>query len=172
VRAYISCAIACPYEGPIDPQKVRDVAARLLEVGGGVDEIDLGDTIGVAVPTDIDLLYEALDGLLAPGRTTLHLHDTRGTALACAYRAFEIGVRFFDSSCGGTGGCPYAPGAAGNIASEDLVYTFNKMGCDTGVDLQRLYAAGRHIAAALDRPLPGRVFKAEGWKTAAPAARP
>ncbi len=168
VRAYISCAIACPYEGPIDPQKVRDVAAKLLDLGGGggggVDEIDLGDTIGVAVPSDIDLLYEALDGLLTPDQTTLHLHDTRGTALACAYRAFEIGVRSFDSSCVGIGGCPYAPGAAGNIASEDLVYTFNKMGCETGVDLQRLFAAGRHIAAALDRPLPGRVFKAEAWK--------
>jgi hydroxymethylglutaryl-CoA lyase len=162
VRAYISCAVACPYEGPINPQKVRDVAARLLNLG--VDEIDLGDTIGVAVPTDIDLLYEALDDLLKPDQTTLHLHDTRGTALACACHAFEIGVRSFDSSCGGTGGCPYAPGAAGNIASEDLVYTFNKMGCDTGVDLQRLFVAGRHIAAALDRPLPGRVFKAEGWK--------
>jgi hydroxymethylglutaryl-CoA lyase len=162
VRAYVSCAIACPYEGPIDPHKVRDVAARLLELGA--DEIDLGDTIGVAVPSDIDLLYEALDDVLKPGQTTLHLHDTRGTALACAYRAFEIGVRSFDSSCVGLGGCPYAPGAAGNIASEDLVYTFNKMGCETGVDLTRLYAAGRHIAAALDRPLPGRLFKAEGWK--------
>jgi isopropylmalate/homocitrate/citramalate synthase len=162
VRAYNSCVIACPYEGPIDPQKVRDVAASLLDLG--VNEIDLGDTIGVAVPSDIDLLYEALDGLLKPEQTTLHLHDTRGTALACAYRAFEIGVRSFDSSCGGTGGCPFAPGAAGNIASEDVVYTFNKMGCETGVDLQRLFAAGRHIAAALDRPPPGRVFKAEGWK--------
>jgi hydroxymethylglutaryl-CoA lyase len=168
IRAYISCAIACPYEGPIDPHRVRDLAAKLLDmggdIGGGVDEIDLGDTIGVAVPTDIDLLYEALDGLLKPEQTTLHLHDTRGTALACAYRAFEIGVRSFDSSCGGIGGCPYAPGAAGNIATEDLVYTFNKMGCDSGVDLQRLFAASRHIAAALDRALPGRVFKADGCR--------
>lgn len=162
VRAYISTAIACPYEGPIDPKKVRDVAAKLLNLG--IDEIDLGDTIGVAVPTDIELLYEGLDGLLKPEDTTLHLHDTRGTALACAFRAFELGVRSFDSSCVGLGGCPYAPGAAGNIATEDLAYTFNKMGCDTGVDLPRLFAAGKHIAAALDRPMPGRVFKAEAWK--------
>ena len=89
---------------------------------------------------------------------------TGGTALACAVRGFELGVRSFDSSCVGLGGCPYAPGAAGNIATEDLVYTFNKMDCDTGVDLPRLFAAGRHIAAALDRPMPGRVFKADGCR--------
>ena len=160
VRAYISCAVACPYEGPTDPQNVRSVAGKLLDLG--VDETDLGDTIGVAAPSDIDLLYEGLAGLLKPGQTTLHLHDTRGTALTCAYRAFELGVRSFDSSCVGLGGCPYAPGAAGNLATEDLVYTFNKMDCDTGVDLRRLFAAGRHIAAALDRPMPGRVFKADG----------
>src|SRR5688572_5096357 len=163
VRAYISCAVACPYEGPIDPKRVRDLAAKLLDLG--VDEIDLGDTIGVAAPTDIELLYEALSGLLEPGQTTLHLHDTRGTALTCAYRAFQLGVRRFDSSCGGIGGCPFAPGAAGNIATEDLVYLFNRMGVATGVDLKPLFAAGRHIAAALERQLPCRGFKAEGWKT-------
>jgi hydroxymethylglutaryl-CoA lyase len=142
---------------------VRDLAARLLEMGA--DEIDVADTIGVAVPSDLELLYESLDGLLQPSQTTLHLHDTRGTALACAYRAYQLGVRSFDSSCSGIGGCPYAPGAAGNISTEDLAYTFNKMGLNTGVDLKRLFAAGRHIAAALDRSLPGRVFKADGWKT-------
>ena len=162
VRAYISCAVACPYEGPIDPKKVRDLAAKLLDLGA--DEIDLGDTIGVAVPTDIDVLYEAIDGLLAPSQTTLHLHDTRGTALACACRAVEIGVTSFDSSCGGIGGCPYAPGAMGNIATEELVYTLNKMGFHTGVDLQRMFEAGRHISAAMDRTLPGRLFKADGWR--------
>ena len=162
LRAYISTVIACPYEGPIDPSRVRDLAAKLLDLG--VDEIDLGDTIGVAVPSDIELLYESLHGLLEPSQTILHLHDTRGTALACAYRAWQLGVRSFDSSCGGIGGCPYAPGAAGNLATEDLVYTFNKMGLDTGADLKRIFAAARHIAAALDRQLPGRLFKAEGWK--------
>lgn len=159
VRAYVSCAVACPYEGPINPQQVREVAAKLLDLGA--DEIDLGDTIGVATPCDIERLYDALASLLEPHQTTLHLHDTRGTALACAYRAYQLGVRSFDASCGGIGGCPYAPGAAGNIATEDLVYTFNAMGLDTGVDLQRLLEAGRHIEQALQRPLPGRVFQAE-----------
>jgi hydroxymethylglutaryl-CoA lyase len=163
IRAYISCAVACPYEGPIDPKKVRDLAAKLLDLG--VDEIDLGDTIGVAAPTDIEKLYDALDGLLAPEQTTLHLHDTRGTALACAYRAAQLGVASFDSSCGGIGGCPFAPGAMGNIATEELVYTFNKMGCDTGVNLKSLFAAGRHITSALNRQLPGRLFRADGLRT-------
>ena len=158
VRAYISCAIACPYDGPIAPKKVRDVAAKLLDMG--VDEIDLGDTIGVAVPTDIERLYDALDGLLTPQQTTLHLHDTRGTALACAYRAAQLGVASFDASCGGIGGCPYAPGAMGNVATEELVYMFQQMGCATGVDLKQLHSAARRISTALNRTLPSRVFGA------------
>ncbi len=160
VRAYISCAVACPYEGPIDPGQVREVAARLLEMGA--DEIDLGETIGVAVPSDIDRLYDGLAGLLDPAQTTLHLHDTRGTALACALRAIQLGVVSFDATCGGLGGCPYAPGAAGNLATEDLVYLCNRMGYETGVDLGALFAASRHVAAALGRALPGRVFGADG----------
>ena len=163
VRGYISCAVACPYEGPIDPSRVRHVAQQLLEMG--VDEIDLGDTIGVAVPTDIELLYDELEGLLEPSRTTLHLHNTRGTALASVYRAMELGVFSFDASCAGLGGCPYAPGAAGNLATEDLVYMCEQMGCQTGVDLDILFAAGRHIAAALGRSLTGRVFNADGVET-------
>ena len=166
VRGYVSCAVACPYEGPTDPIRVRDVAARLLDIG--VDEIDLGETLGVAVPSDIDRLYEGLDGLLAPGATTLHLHDTRGTALACALRGLQLGVRSFDASCGGLGGCPYAPGAAGNLATEDLVYMCGGMGYETGVDLEALFTAARRIAAALGRELPGRVFRAEGG----PSGRP
>ena len=160
VRAYISCAVACPYEGAIDPGQVREVAARLLDIGA--DEIDLGETIGVAVPSDIDRLYEGLTGLLEPAQTTLHLHDTRGTALACALRAIQLGVVSFDATCGGLGGCPYAPGAAGNLATEDLVYLCNRMGYETGVDLGALFAAPRHVAAALGRALPGRVFGADG----------
>ena len=138
---------------------MRAVASKLLDLG--VDEIDLGDTIGVAVPTDIDRLYAGLNGLIKPEDSTLHLHDTRGTALACACRALQVGVRSFDSSCGGIGGCPYAPGAAGNLATEDLLYALNRMGYATGVELQRVIEAGRHIAAALGRSLPGRVFTAE-----------
>ncbi|MCH7848019.1 MAG: hydroxymethylglutaryl-CoA lyase [Planctomycetes bacterium] len=160
VRAYISCVVTCPYEGPVDPRQVRDVASQLLDLG--VDEIDLGETIGVAVPTDIDRLYEGLAGLLEPGQTTLHLHDTRGTALVCAMRALQLGVTSFDSSCGGLGGCPYAPNAAGNLATEDLVYLCNRMGYETSVDLAAVFAASRHIAAVLGRALPGRVFTADG----------
>ncbi len=160
IRGYISCVVACPYEGLIDPAQVRDVAAQLLDMG--VDEIDLGETIGIAVPSDIDRLYEGLAGLLEPAQTTLHLHDTRGTALACALRALQLGVASFDSSCGGLGGCPYAPNAAGNLATEDLVYLCNRMGYETSVDLAALFAASRHVAAALGRALPGRLFTADG----------
>lgn len=160
VRGYISCAVACPYEGPIDPTHVRQVAQQLIDLG--VDEIDLGDTIGVAVPTDIELLYDELEGLLDPSQTTLHLHNTRGTALACAYRAMELGVHSFDAACAGLGGCPYAPGAAGNLATEDLVYMCEKMECHTGVDLEKLFVAGRHIAKALGCSLTGRVFNTDG----------
>lgn len=160
VRAYISCVVACPYEGPIDPRRVRDVAARLLDEGA--EEIDLGETIGVAVPSDIDRLYDGLADVLAPGRTTLHLHDTRGTALACALRAMQLGVTRFDASCGGLGGCPYAPGAQGNLATEDLVYMCHGMGRRTGVDLDSLFAAARQMSRVLGRRLPGRVFRADG----------
>lgn len=168
VRAYISCVVACPYEGPIDPQQVRCVAERLLELG--VTEIDLGETIGVAAPSDIDRLYAGLDGLLAPADTTLHLHDTRGGALACALRAMQLGVMQFDASAGGLGGCPYAPGAAGNLATEDLLYMANRMGINTGVDLDALLGASRHIAEALGRELPGRVFRADGCSSGSGAS--
>ena len=145
------------------PSKVREVVRQLLDLGldANRDDIDLGDTIGVAAPTDIERLYDGLDGALQPSQTTLHLHDTRGTALACATRAMQLGVRRFDCSCTGLGGCPYAPGAAGNLASEDLVYMCNRMGAETGVDLSALIEAGRHIAGVLGRPGTGRVFNAE-----------
>jgi hydroxymethylglutaryl-CoA lyase len=160
VGGYISCVVSCPYEGPTDQNQVREVAARLLDAG--VDTIDLGETIGVAVPDDIERLYEGLDGVVQPGRTTLHLHDTRGTALACAAAAIRIGVRRFDASCGGLGGCPYAPGAAGNLATEDLIYFCNRMGYETGTDLPALFEAARFVSGVLGRALPGRVFGADG----------
>jgi len=160
VRGYISCVIECPYEGRIDPNQVRAVASHLLDLG--VDEVDLGDTIGVAAPCDIERLYESLEGLLRPEDTTLHLHDTRGTALACAYRAMQLGVRSFDASCGGLGGCPYAPGAAGNLATEDLVHMCGREGIETGIDLSGLLHAARQIETALGRPLPSRVLRACG----------
>ncbi|MFO0872373.1 MAG: hydroxymethylglutaryl-CoA lyase [Phycisphaerales bacterium] len=160
VRGYVSCAVACPFEGSIAPEAVREVAARLIELGA--DELDLGDTIGVAVPDDIDRLLGAVATVRAPEGTTLHLHDTRGTALACVHRAVQLGVRSFDASCIGLGGCPYAPGAAGNLATEDLVYLCERSGLDCGVDAARLYEAGRFIEAAIGREATGRVFRAEG----------
>jgi len=162
VRAYISCAVECPYEGPIHPKQVRSVVDQLFELGLDAqrDDIDLGDTIGVAVPTDIERLYEGTNGLIEPEQTTLHLHDTYGTALACALRALQLGVRRFDSSCTGLGGCPYAPGAAGNLATEDLVYLCNRMGYETNIDLSKLLGAGRHITGVLGRSGTSRVFNA------------
>jgi hydroxymethylglutaryl-CoA lyase len=151
VRGYISCVVACPYEGPIAPERVRDVAARLLDLG--IDELDLGDTIGVAGPLDIERLYEGLADLRAPAQTTLHLHDTRGTALACAYRAMQLGVVSFDASCGGLGGCPYAPGATGNLATEDLVYLCDRCGVGTGVTRSALMEPAARMAAVLGRPV-------------------
>jgi hydroxymethylglutaryl-CoA lyase len=164
VRGYVSCAVECPYEGPIAPSRVRDIAAKLLDVG--VDEIDLGDTLGVAAPTDIDRLYEGISDVLHPSATTLHLHDTRGGALACAYRAMQLGVRSFDASCGGLGGCPFAPGAAGNLATDDLVQMCDRMEIETGIESNALHDAGAQIAAALGRPLPSRAFTAAAARCA------
>ena len=163
VRVYISCVVACPYEGAIAPVKVREVIERLMQIGldPDRDDFDLGETIGVAAPNDIETLYDELEDLIEPRQTTLHLHDTRGTALACAYVAMQLGVVRFDAACGGLGGCPYAPGAAGNLATEDLVYLCRRMHCETGVSLDRLLEAGRQISGTLGRSLPGRVFGAE-----------
>lgn len=168
VRAYISCAVECPYEGAVLPRKVRDLAASLLDLGA--DEIDLGETIGVAGPSDIDRLYDGLADLVPPSATTLHLHDTHGRGLACAFRAMQLGVRSFDASCGGLGGCPFAPGAAGNLATDDLVSFCARMGIETRVDSAALHRAGVHIAAALGRPLPSRVFNAEVSRCGAASA--
>lgn len=160
VRGYISCVVECPYEGRISPKLVSDVAAKLLEIG--VDEIDLGETLGVATPPEIEKLYDGLAGLLKPGETTLHLHDTYGCALACATKAMELGVTSFDASCGGLGGCPYAPGAAGNVATDDLVYLCERVGIDCGVDASKLHQAGQFIAHAIGRNLTSRVYAAMG----------
>ena len=158
VRGYVSCAVQCPFEGPIAPAQVRRVAAMLLEIG--VDEIDLGETLGVAAPPDIERLYAGLDGLLAPSDTTLHLHDTHGRALAGAWAAMGLGVTSFDASCGGTGGCPYAPGAAGNLATEDLVALAQRMGIGTGIDLSKLLDAAAVIGGALGRSPTSRTWQA------------
>ncbi|MSQ89910.1 MAG: hydroxymethylglutaryl-CoA lyase [Phycisphaerales bacterium] len=147
VRGYVSCVIRCPFAGEVSPAQVRGVCAALLELG--VDELDLGDTIGAATSDSIARLYEGLFPLVAPSATTLHLHDTHGRAIACALRALELGVRSFDSSAGGLGGCPYAPGAPGNVATESLVAAAKSAGFVSGVDTQRVAEAGLWIRQQL-----------------------
>lgn len=141
IRGYISTVFGCPYEGKVEPRRVLNVAQALLEMG--VDELSLGDTIGVATPNQvvdmIDLLV--VDGAIPMRQLAVHFHDTRGTALANVLIALECGISIIDSSAGGLGGCPYAPGAAGNLATEDLVYMLNGMGIHTGVDLDKVVAA-------------------------------
>ncbi len=148
VRGYISCVIACPYEGPTDLNIVRTIAEQMLDMG--ISAISLGDTIGVALPHDIRRLYDALDGVLAPEQSILHLHNTHGHALDCVTEAIHCGVIQFDTSCGGLGGCPYAPGAAGNLATEDLVSFAKEHGIETGIDFELLAQASRTIEMELD----------------------
>ncbi len=171
-RGYVSTAFGCPYTGRVDPARAVEVALRLL--GLGVDEVCFGDTIGVAVPGQV----AALTGLaVAAGvpldRIAYHFHDTRGTALANVAAGLDAGVRCFDSSTGGTGGCPYAPGAAGNLATEDLVYFLDASGWEHGVSLPGVLTAARFIAGALGRPLATKVGQAGGWDgaTGAPVGR-
>jgi isopropylmalate/homocitrate/citramalate synthase len=168
-RGYVSTAFGCPYTGRIDPAAVAGVATTLLELG--VDEVCLGDTIGVGVPTQV---HELTATVLAAGvpldRLAYHFHDTRGTALANVMAGLEDGVSCFDASTGGTGGCPYAPGAAGNLATEDLVYLLDGLGIEHGVDLSALLEAARFVASALGRPLASKVGQAGGWDPATGAA--
>jgi hydroxymethylglutaryl-CoA lyase len=159
VRGYVSCCFGCPYEGPIAPSAVAKVAKRLLEIG--CDEISLGDTIGVGVPTQVpDVVGRTVEAGVAIGALALHFHDTRGTALANVVEGLRQGVRTFDASAGGLGGCPYAPGAAGNVSTEDLLYLLHGMGWETGVDLGRVAAATGTLAGILGRRPASRVFQA------------
>jgi len=162
MRGYLSTAFGCPYEGPIPESAVVDVAQRLLELG--VDELSIGDTIGVAGPADVQRVTGALAGAgIGPDRVAMHFHDTRGTAVANVASAIGLGIRCFDASTGGTGGCPYAPGAAGNLATEDLVYLLDREGLRHGVDLDGVLSAARFISQALGRPLTSKVSQAGGW---------
>jgi len=139
VRGYVSCVVRCPYDGPTAPSAVRAVVEQLLALG--VDEVDLGETLGVAEPADISRLYEEVARAVEPGRTTLHLHDSNGRALDNARAALGIGVRSFDSSAGGLGGCPYAPGARGNVDTASLVAAVEAEGYTTGVDREAVARA-------------------------------
>jgi len=149
VRGYVSTAFECPFAGRVDPADTVDVARRLLELG--CDEISLGDTIGVAVPREVRTLTKLVIGEIPIERLNYHFHDTRGTAIANVAEAYEFGVTSFDASAGGLGGCPYAPGAGGNLATDDLVYFFERNGVPTDVDPIRLAQASLPVLAALGR---------------------
>lgn len=158
VRGYVSTAFGCPYEGDVAPEKVLEVCARLLDLG--CYEVSVGDTIGVGTPMQVQGVIGILLQVIPASRLAMHFHDTRGTALANTLAALEMGIGTFDASSGGLGGCPYAPGASGNLATEDIVYMLDRMGIETGVDLNRLVQASSIIAPYLDHPLPGRYLQA------------
>jgi hydroxymethylglutaryl-CoA lyase len=158
VRGYVSCLLGCPYEGAVAPERVADVAAKLYE--SGCYEISLGDTIGVGTPVRTQRLIETVSNRVPIHHLAGHFHDTYGQALANIFAALEMGVSVFDSSVSGLGGCPYAPGAAGNVATEDLLYMLNGMEIETGVDLNRLLAAGAFICDQLNRTPQSRVARA------------
>lgn len=158
IRCYVSTVFACPYEGAVRPEQVVMVVKGLLKMG--VHEISLGDTIGAANPRQVKEVLDSLSGVVPLPQLALHFHDTRGTALANVVAGIESGVTIFDSSLGGLGGCPYAPGASGNLATEDLVYMLEGMGIKTGVNLERLVDAGALAEKILGKKLPGRYLQA------------
>lgn len=158
VRGYVSTTWGCPYEGDVDPRRALELTRTLLELG--CYQVSLGDTIGVGTPLQTKRILERFLGELPAEKLALHMHDTRGQALANVLVGLEMGIRTIDAAIGGLGGCPYAPGASGNLATEDLVYMLDRMGISTGVDAQKLWEAGRLAEALVQRPLPGRVHRA------------
>ena len=164
VRGYLSCAAGCPYEGEVAPAKVAALAAELAALG--CYEIALGDTIGTGTPLAISRLIEQVCGKVPPARLAVHFHDTYGQALVNTWAALQMGVAVVDGSVAGLGGCPYAPGAGGNLATEDLVYLLHGLGIETGVDLEALVAAAWAIARRLRRTPASRVAAAMPGKQA------
>jgi isopropylmalate/homocitrate/citramalate synthase len=165
VRGYISCVVGCPYEGEIAPAAVAAVAKALDAMG--CYELSLGDTIGVGTPGKVRAMIEAVAREVPIGQLAVHLHDTYGQALANLYAALELGVATADSSVAGLGGCPYAKGASGNVATEDVVYLLDGLGIETGVDLGKVFEAGRFICGALGREPASKVARALAAKRAA-----
>ncbi len=163
-RGYISTVIDCPYEGPIAPGAVAVVAARLWELG--CYEISLGDTIGTGTPQRIQSMIEAVADKVPVAKLAGHYHDTYGQALANILASLELGIAVFDSSVAGLGGCPYAPGATGNVASEDVLYMLDGLGIESGIELAKLAAAGRFVSAALGREPQSKVARALAAKLA------
>lgn len=158
VRGYVSTAFGSPFGDEVRPEKVVEVSRKLLDMG--CDEISIGDTIGVGVPSQVDDLVPKLNREIPIEKIAFHFHDTRGTALANVYAALQHGIAIFDSSSGGLGGCPYAPGATGNLGTEDLLYMLHGMGIETGVDLTKVRAASRFIAGILGHDLTSKAFQA------------
>jgi hydroxymethylglutaryl-CoA lyase len=158
VRGYVSCVVGCPYQGAVPPAAVAEVAARLAEMG--CYEISLGDTIGVGTPAAVQRMLDEVALLVPVERLAGHYHDTYGMALANIYASLERGVAVFDASVAGLGGCPYAAGASGNVATEDVVYLMNGLGLETGIDLDRLVDAGAWICAELGRAPSSKVARA------------
>jgi hydroxymethylglutaryl-CoA lyase len=158
VRGYLSTAFGCPFEGLVEPATVAALAARLVALG--VFEVAISDTIGIAHPGQVPRVLDAVLARVPVSQIALHFHDTRGTALANVLTALAYGIATFDASAGGLGGCPYAPGAAGNLATDDLIYMLDGLGIETGVSLPALSEASRFIAGRLDHPLPSRYAQA------------
>ncbi len=157
VRGYISTCFVCPFEGDVSEEKVHAVTKQLLDMG--VDEVAISDTIGAAAPTDIRRVLNRLLKEIPARSLALHLHDTYGTALANASAGLDMGITTFDASTGGLGGCPYAPGASGNLATEDLVYMLERMGIQTGLSIPKLVAAADSVARLLNRSLPSHQWQ-------------
>lgn len=160
VRGYVSCVLGCPYEGEIAPKMVAEVAEKLFEMG--CYEISLGDTVGVGTPGKVKEMLASVSALVPMEKLAVHFHDTYGQALANIYSALECGVTVVDSSVSGLGGCPYAKGASGNVATEDVIYMLNGLGIETGIDLTKLIAAGRFISDQLGRAPASKVSLALG----------
>lgn len=157
VRGYVSTCWICPYEGRIRRKKVAEVIGKLFDLG--VDEVSVGDTIGGATPNEVEDTLDLLLDSFESAKLAMHFHDTYGMALANTYQALRMGIATFDSSAGGLGGCPYAPGALGNVATEDLLYLFDRLGIETGIQLSGVRRASNFIAETLGRTLPSRVLK-------------
>jgi len=158
IRAYISCTLGCPYEGAITPKQVMQVLEPLLSLG--VDEVSFGDTIGVGTPKQTNALITEILSSLPSTQIAMHFHDTYGQAMANTYAALELGIRCFDSSAAGLGGCPYARGASGNVATEDILYLLHGLGIETGIDIYQIVSAGDMICKALGRKNQSKVANA------------
>lgn len=158
VRGYVSTVFGCPFDGRVTPSRPLRVAEKLLEMG--VEQVSFGDTIGVATPRDVEKVIRPALRRFGTGKVAVHFHDTRGTALANSLKSLELGVETFDSSAGGLGGCPFAPGATGNVATEDLIFLLHGMGVKTGVDLDALCEVSLKMARKMKRPLTSRYLAA------------